>query len=64
MEKSKEERMKEIMKMNKKQIATMLDHAMQENKNWDVEYNHLEAEYEKLLAWKNELKERIQTSIL
>ena len=40
----------------------MLDLGMQENKNWELEYNKIEYEYEKLLAWKNVLKNRLSAS--
>ena len=49
METTKEERRDAIMKkLTKKQMADMLDHAMQENMNWEAEYSHLSVAYEKL----------------
>ena len=54
--------MKKMMKLRKKDLVTMMDLVMQENKNWELEYNKIEAEYEKLLAWKNVLKSRLSAS--
>ena len=49
METTKEERRDAIMKkLTKKQMAGMLDHAMQENMNWEAEYSHLGVASEKL----------------
>ena len=54
--------MKKMMKLRKKDLVTMMDLVMQENKNWELEYNKIEVEYEKLLAWKNVLKSRLSAS--
>ena len=59
---NKEDRMKKMMKLRKKDLVTMMDLVMQENKNWELEYNKIEVEYEKLLAWKNVLKSRLSAS--
>ena len=53
---------KRLMKCKKAELCTMLSLAMEEKNRWEAEFFHLEKEYEELLKWKNEIKDRLIAS--
>ena len=57
-----DEKISKLMKYKKKDLCVMVKIAMDEKTRWEAEFFNLDQNYDELLEWKNELKERLVAS--
>ena len=52
-----------LMRFKKAELVTMVKIAMEERNRWEAEFHHLDKQYEDLLAYKNQLRDRYMRGI-